>query len=275
MECRVDPIEAVRNGWIELWYQPKVDAQALTMLGAEALLRVRHPVVGILPPSLFIQMPEARLRTLCDTIINQALTDCAAFVAERRPIEIAINLPMAYLRDKHGIDHFCRHLPDHPHFPGLIVEIESADVARNWSLVKANSQKLRYSKVVLSVDHVGARSTWLRDIREVPFVEIKIDQNLVRGCATDKPKRVICKEICDLARSFGARSIAEGVEAWPDALAIRDLGCAAIRGALFAKPASREEFLKSCWTDTGQHLDNRFPRPSPRPHEPQQRSIVQ
>jgi hypothetical protein len=47
MERCIDPIQAVQNGWVELWYQPKVDAQALAMLGAEALLRVRHPVVGI------------------------------------------------------------------------------------------------------------------------------------------------------------------------------------------------------------------------------------
>jgi EAL domain-containing protein (putative c-di-GMP-specific phosphodiesterase class I) len=55
MEPCVDPNEAVHHGWMELWYQPKVDAQALATLGAEALLRARHSVVGIVPPKYFIR----------------------------------------------------------------------------------------------------------------------------------------------------------------------------------------------------------------------------
>jgi EAL domain-containing protein (putative c-di-GMP-specific phosphodiesterase class I) len=258
MERCVDPIQALQNGWVELWYQPKVDAQALAMLGAEALLRVRHPVVGIVPPRFFIETPgEFRVQTLSESIIKLATSDWARFLAHRLAIEIAIELPMAYFRDQRGIDYLCRQLPDHPHFPGLVLEIDSADFARNWSLAKAIAQTLRYRNVVLSVDRVGARCTWLRRIREVPFVELKIDPTLVRGCATDKRKRLICQEIYNLAQGFGVRTVGEGADSWSDALLLRDLGCQAIQGSLFAKPAPHKQFATSCWAERWPGFDRR------------------
>jgi EAL domain-containing protein (putative c-di-GMP-specific phosphodiesterase class I) len=263
MERCIDPIQAVQNGWVELWYQPKVDAQALAMLGAEALLRVRHPVVGIVPPRFFIETPgEFRVQTLSESIIKLATSDWTRFLADRRVIEIAINLPMAYFREQRGIDYLCRYLPDHPRFPGLVIEIDSADITRNWSLAKAIAQTLRHRKIVLSVDRVGARCAWLRDLREVPFVELKIDPTLVVGCATDKRKRLICQEICHLAQSFEVRTVAGRVDSWSDALVMRDLGCQAMQGSLFARPAPHKQFATSCWANTWQDFDRGFLRSS-------------
>jgi EAL domain-containing protein (putative c-di-GMP-specific phosphodiesterase class I) len=260
MERCVDPIQALQNGWIELWYQPKVDAQALAMLGAEALLRVRHPVVGVVPPRFFIETPgEFRVQTLSESIIKLATSDWTRFLADRRVIETAIDLPIAYFRDQRSIDYLCRHLPDHAGFPGLVLEFDSADFARNWELAKSIAQTLRYRKVVLSVDRVGARCTWLREIREVPFVELKIDPALVRGCATDKRKRFICQEIYNLAKGFGVRIVAEGVDSWSDALVMRDLGCQGVQGSLFAKPAPHKQFATSCWADRWLDFDRRVP----------------
>ena len=60
----LDMSEAVDSGWLELWYQPKIDARTLRMRGAEALLRVRHPMWGIVPPAYFIADDgDPRLRT--------------------------------------------------------------------------------------------------------------------------------------------------------------------------------------------------------------------
>jgi EAL domain-containing protein (putative c-di-GMP-specific phosphodiesterase class I) len=181
------------------------------------------------------------------------------FLADLRVIEIAIDLPMAYFRDQRGIDYLCRHLPDHPRFPGLTLEVDSADFARNWSLAKAIAQALRYRKVVLSVDRVGARCTWLRDIREAPFVELKIDPAPVRSCATDKRKRFICQEIYNLAQGLGVRTVAEGVDSWSDALLMHDLGCQAIQGSLFSKPSPHKQFATSRWADRSLNFDRRSP----------------
>jgi hypothetical protein len=120
----VDMAEAVRCGWVELWYQPKIDARAVVMRGVEALLRIRHPV-GIVPPAYLVPSDgDPRFAPLSESVISRAVEDWYYFFAQRGPIETAINLPMAFLQEPGSISRLCRQLPDNAAFDGLIVEIK-------------------------------------------------------------------------------------------------------------------------------------------------------
>jgi EAL domain-containing protein (putative c-di-GMP-specific phosphodiesterase class I) len=241
--------EAVRAGWLELWYQPKIDARAIVMRGAEGLLRVRHPSWGILSPTYFIPNDgDPRLRSVSEAVIRCAIDDWFLFFGERGPVEISINVPIAFLQNAESVGYLCQNLPDHSAFEGLIVEINGTDVVRNLALAKDIAKRLRLRKIAISLDDVGAEWTALSGFSDFPFVEIKVDQSFVRGCANDSAKQSMCCRILDLANSYGARTVAEGVETWADFLTVRELGFDLVQGFLFAKPATADRLARMCWT---------------------------
>jgi EAL domain-containing protein (putative c-di-GMP-specific phosphodiesterase class I)/CheY-like chemotaxis protein len=244
----VDMGEAVRAGWLELWYQPKIDAQAIIMRGAEALLRVRHPTWGIVPTAYFLADDgDPRFRPVSETVISRAVDDWHYFFSERGPIELAINLPIAFLQDPDSISCLRQKLPDHTAFQGLIIESNGTDIVRNLKLAKDVARQLRVHKIAISIDDLGAEWFSLTGLRDFPFVEIKVDRKFVTGCADDKLKQSMCRRIVDLASSYGARTVAEGVETWADFLAVREMGFDLVQGFLFAKPMSAEKFAQTCW----------------------------
>jgi EAL domain-containing protein (putative c-di-GMP-specific phosphodiesterase class I) len=79
----------------------------------------------------------------------------------------------------------------------------------------------------------------------LPFVEIKVDRKFVTGCADDRLKRTVCRQILDLADGYGARTLAEGVETKADFIAVREMGFDLVQGFLFAKPMTAKKFART------------------------------
>ena len=90
--------------------------------------------------------------------------------------------------------------------------------------------------LAISVDRLGDDWATLTQLRDFPFVEIKVDRELVSGCADDRAKRRLCQHIVEVANRSGARTVAVGVETEADFLTARELGFDLIQGFLFAKP---------------------------------------
>jgi EAL domain-containing protein (putative c-di-GMP-specific phosphodiesterase class I)/CheY-like chemotaxis protein len=242
----VDAAEAIGAGWLELWYQPKFSAQTLQMHGAEALVRVRHPNWGIVPPACFLpDAADPALQALSDFVIGRAFDDCAQFGTERQGIEIAINLPIGFFHDPQSIADLCRQISRCPALKGLIVEMEAADVAQNIELVQAAARQLRFGNIALSLDDLGSDWDLLLSLHECPFVEIKVDRTLISGCADDRLKQVVCRQIIEFADRFGARTVAEGVETRADFFAVRELGFDLAQGFLLAKPMTAQKFAQA------------------------------
>jgi len=244
----VDMAEAVRGGWLELWYQPKIDARSIAMRGVEALLRIRHPAWGIVPPAYLVPGDgDPRFTPLSDSVINRAVEDWYYFFAHHGPIETAINLPIAFLQEPDSVSRLCQLLPHHTAFEGLIVEISGTEIVRNLDWAKDVASQLRLHRIAISIDDLGAEWLSLTGLCNFPFVEIKVDQKFVTGCAEDRLKQSICRRILDLADGYGARTVAEGVETWDDFLAVREMGFDLVQGFLFAKPMSAQKFAQTCW----------------------------
>jgi EAL domain-containing protein (putative c-di-GMP-specific phosphodiesterase class I) len=218
------------------------------MRGAEALLRVRHPAWGIVPPAYLVPHDgEPRFPPLSDSVISCAVDDWHYFFAQRGPIETSINLPITCLQEPDSISRLCKQLPDNAAFEGLIVEIDGTEIVRNLNLAKEVARQLRSHKIAISIDDLGAEWLSLTGLCNFPFVEIKVDRKFVTGCAEDRLKQSICRRILDLADSYGARTVAEGVETWADFLAVREMGFDLAQGFLFAKPMSVQKLAQTCW----------------------------
>jgi hypothetical protein len=96
----VDVEEALLQGWLEMWYQPKIDVRTRKLAGAEALIRMRHPTWGIVPPAYFIPADgDPHFTALSEFVVARAIEDWHYFVAEGVPVELAINLPVPILED--------------------------------------------------------------------------------------------------------------------------------------------------------------------------------
>jgi len=242
----VDAAEAMRAGWLELWYQPKIGARTLTLREAEGLIRIRHPTWGIVPPAYFIPDDgDPHLRALSEFVIGRAIEDWRYFVEQYAPVELAINLPIAFLKDPQAVNNLCRQMPDHSAFQGLIIEINGIDVIGNLELLKEVAGRLRFHKIAISIDDLGAEWPSLVGLNDFPFVELKVDRKFIAGCADDRLKRAVCRQILDLADGYGARTVAEGVETRADFIAVSEMGFDLVQGFLFAKPMAAKKFART------------------------------
>jgi EAL domain-containing protein (putative c-di-GMP-specific phosphodiesterase class I) len=238
--------KALGAGWLELWYQPKIGSQTLDLRGAEALVRMRHPRLGIVKPAAFMpHMTERLLPALSQFVIAQALADWHYFLAEQRAIDLSINLPISFLDDPASFEYLCRQLPDDPAFQGLILEVDGNELTRDLAKARAFASQARLRKIAISVDRLGDEWAALLQQRDFPFVEIKVEPDLVTGCARDRSKRALCRHVVSAASQLGARTVAVGVENQADFLTARELGFDLIQGFLFAKPMGVQSFVRS------------------------------
>jgi EAL domain-containing protein (putative c-di-GMP-specific phosphodiesterase class I) len=83
------------------------------------------------------------------------------------------------------------------------------------------------------------------DLRTFPFVELKVDRQFVTGCADDRLKQTVCRRIVELAQSYGARSLASGVETRADFLTASEIGFDLVQGYLFGKPMGIKKFVRA------------------------------
>ncbi len=241
---RVD--EAMNAGWLELWYQPEIDTRSLAVRCTEALVRIRHPTWGVVPAAYFIPADaDPHFRALSEFVIGRAIDDWRYFVTQRGGVEIAINLPIAFLQDAESVSSLCQQIPDHPAFNGLTVEINGTEIVRNLEFVKDLARRLRFHNIAIAIDDLGAEWPLLAGLRDFPFAEIKVDRKFVTGCAIDRLKQTVCHRIIDLADGYGARTVAEGVETQADFLIAREMGFDKAQGFFLGKPSTAKKFARS------------------------------
>lgn len=242
----VDLVEALGNDWLELWYQAKIDPRALTPCGVEALIRLRHPNWGIVPPAHFLPEPgDPHFRALSDFVVLKAMMDWTRFAIDFMPIEIAINLPAAVLTDPDFVRRMHRQLPDHPDFIRLVVEVDSRELISDMTGVREIVRELASQGIGLSVDNLGAECSSLSGLEGVPVFELKVARHVVDGCAEDRLKRALCATLLDTARRLGARTVAEGVQRRADFIAVREMGFDLVQGFLFGKPMEARKFART------------------------------
>jgi EAL domain-containing protein (putative c-di-GMP-specific phosphodiesterase class I)/CheY-like chemotaxis protein len=244
-EFRLDLKQALQEGWLELWYQPKIDLKSLLICGAEALVRARHPEHGIVTPAQLLPPPgDPSYYALSKCVVRQALTDWGHFVDAGLPLKVAVNVPLAVLEAPDFVRNVRELLPQDARFPGLIFEITEDDAVRDPDHIHEIASQLRLYGIALSIDDFGKACSSLARLIELPCVELKIDRTFVAGCADDQVKRAVCETVSNLAHRFGISVCAEGVEQIDDLRRIISLGCDTAQGFFFSKPMERDLFIR-------------------------------
>lgn len=237
--------EALRNNWLELWYQPKIDLKSRLVCGAEALIRLRHPERGILPPQTFLPPPDHELRQpLADFVIRRALADWVFFAENNITTKLSINMPISIFETQAFVRKLRRYLPKHKKFPGLIIELTEDEVIRDTDFAREVATQLKLYNVGIAIDDFGKGHSTLERLQELPFCELKIDQRHIHGCSSNRKKYLLCQSIIALAHRMNITVVAEGVETVADLRCLQEMKCDIAQGFLFAQPMEKEEYMK-------------------------------
>lgn len=236
--------EALRNGWLELWYQPKIDLQKRTLVGAEALARVRHPEHGLVAPKAFLpHASQAELSELTTFVIKTALRDWSVFAASGANLKLAVNVTASTLGELPLAQLIRDNRPDDGNWPGLILEVVEDAFLHDLTLIHEVATQLSLYNVSLSIDDFGSGHSSMKRLRDLPCAELKLDHSFVRDCAENGRNARICEAVIKLAHELGIAVTAEGIERSSELRALRAMGCDIGQGFLFSPPVERDSLL--------------------------------
>ena len=238
--------EALRNGWLDIWYQPKIDLRRKCLAGAEALPRISHPQHGTLEPaSILADGDEAGLAQLTEHTLTTILRHWAVFAEAGFNLHLAVDLPASLLGKLPIAEIVAQHRPRADNWPGLILELSEDQIARNIDLAKKTAAALTGSGIAIAIDNFGAGYSSFASLRDLPFAELKLDASFVKNCATDATNAAICQTAIDLAHRFGSVAVAEGIASMTDLQALMVMGCDFGQGPLVAPPMPMARFLET------------------------------
>lgn len=253
---------ALERDWLEAWYQPKVSLQTGNWIGAEALIRLRHPELGVLGPGAFLPgAPEADLLALTERVIVCALRDWEECAALGMPgLGLAVNVPASAFAVLPIARIIREARPKAAEWPGLILEVTEDQIVNDLTIANEVAAELTAESCSLAIDDFGAGYSSLARLRQLPFSELKIDRAYVTDCHRDRVKEGLLESIIALARRFGLKTIGEGIETAHESHKLQGLGVGIGQGFLFAKPMPKEDLLARISATTGKQR----PAPAPR-----------
>ena len=236
--------DVLDRGWCELFYQPKIELRSARLVGAEGLIRARHPTRGILSPAAFLPgASENDLLALTERVIIGALRDWEACAAHGMSLKLSVNVPVCALV-KLPIPTILREeRPRASSWPGLIMEVTEDEIIHDLKIANDVAGALRAFNCTLSLDDFGAGYSSLARLRQLPFSEIKIDRGYVTNCHIDRVNAGLCETIVELGQRFGLRTVAEGIETSHESHKLQAIGCQIGQGYLFAKPMPKGQLI--------------------------------
>nr|WP_284701688.1 EAL domain-containing protein [Rhodoplanes tepidamans] len=233
---------ALADGVLSVFYQPIVAGDGLRMVGAEALVRWKHPVRGNIPPSVFVAVAEQAglMIELGEFVLRRALADARDWPE----LFIAINLSPIQVRDRGLVRTVAGALGDSGIEPSRVVlEITEGVLIDNPEEAKQRLKELRGLGVKIALDDFGSGYSSLSYLRRLPIDKLKIDKEFVSPLGRSANGGVILQAIVALGRALGLSVLAEGVETEEQRLLLRLAGCDEMQGYLFARPMPASAFL--------------------------------
>jgi EAL domain-containing protein (putative c-di-GMP-specific phosphodiesterase class I) len=237
---------ALPNGELQLYYQIQVDNEHRP-LGAEALVRWKHPQRGMVSPAQFIPVAEESSLILDIGLwaLDTACRQLAQWGANERTrtLSLAVNVSAQQFRKSDFVETVTAAIREHGIGPAhLKLELTESVVLSDVADVVAKMHALKALGVKLSLDDFGTGYSSLSYLKQLPLDQLKIDQSFVRDIANDPNDAVMVQTIIGMAQNFRLNVIAEGVETASQLDFLKRNGCMAYQGYLFGKPLPIEEF---------------------------------
>ena len=239
--------EAVEQEQFELHFQPIVSLDSSAVLGAEALVRWRHPERGLLPPGEFLPLAEESglIVPLGRWVLEDACRTLRGWQEEipGLPVYLTVNVSMRQLHEPAIVDHVREALAGSDLAPDrLVLEITESFLADETEAPRLRLQRIRALGVRLAVDDFGTGYSALGYLQRFPIDMLKIDRSFVAHARPGSPSRNLVRSIVQLGRSLHLEPVAEGVEDAEQAAELRAMGVRVGQGFHFARPLPPDDF---------------------------------
>jgi len=229
-----------------LHYQPKVDLRTGEITGAEALIRWKHPIRGLVSPAEFIPVAEdcGLILPISKWVLGEACRQGRAWMEAGLPqTAIAVNISAMAFRDESFLESVFAILAEtglDPRF--LEFELTESVLMKRAESAASVLQKLRARGIRVAVDDFGTGYSSLSYLRKFPIDALKIDQSFVRQITTTPDDTAIVAAVIAMGRSLKLRVIAEGVETREELEFLQALQCDEAQGYYFSRPVVADEF---------------------------------
>jgi diguanylate cyclase (GGDEF)-like protein len=253
VERRVHMEQDLRGAWergeLSLAYQPVYRLADNRLVGAEALLRWRHPGHGTVSPSLFVDVAEQSglIETIGPQVLRAACIDARRWqrdFASGRDLFVAVNVSPRQLRAADlstQVEAVLRETglaPQHLH-----IELTETAVIGDEARVSALLARLRNAGVKIWLDDFGTGFSGLSHLRRVPVDGVKIDRSFIADVLRDPDDLALTTAIIAMAHSLGIQVVAEGVEKEGQYAILRERGCDLAQGFWLGHPMTTQDFM--------------------------------
>jgi EAL domain-containing protein (putative c-di-GMP-specific phosphodiesterase class I)/DNA-binding NarL/FixJ family response regulator len=243
---REDLWHALENKQFYCDVQPKVTLSTGLLKGVECLARWQHPEYGVISPARFIPLAENSdiIEPLTLYLIEYSLEYLQQWLDRGLNLSAAVNIPPRILHNPSlidGIVDVCERKSIPPSH--VMLEVTESAIMENLAQALGSLARLRIRGFGLSCDDYGTGYSSLQQLSQVPFSELKIDQSLVNGVATNRALQVILDSALGMARRLGITAVAEGVETEDDWHFLRQSGCEIAQGYLIGRPMPASQLI--------------------------------
>lgn len=239
--------KALKDEKLDVYYQPKIDAQAGVIVGVEALLRWQDEELGFVPPDVFIKVAEETglIHPLWEIAMKKACTQISRWNEQRQtPLTLAVNFsakqfhdPASLVKQVKAILSDCKLSSEN-----FEVEItESTLLYNSKETIKALKDFQEYG-ISISIDDFGTGYSSLSYLKTLPIDCLKIDRSFIQDIREDYSNAEIPEAVINLARSLRLKVIAEGVEEEYQKQFLLSNGCHLMQGYLYSKPLNKDDF---------------------------------
>jgi diguanylate cyclase (GGDEF)-like protein len=239
--------QALASHRFRLNFQPQVDVASGRVVGAEALIRWRDPVMGEISPMKFIPVAEDTgfITAIGDWVLSHAAAQAARWRDEGRELTVAVNVSALQFQQSHFVDRVAEVLRSNDLPPHLLeLELTESILVRDADEALQRLQALAALGVRLSIDDFGTGYSSLAYLKRFPIYSVKIDRSFIQGLPSDGSDAGIVRAIVQMARALDMRVIAEGVETTPQRDFLLGIGCDAFQGFLFSPALDPLSFVK-------------------------------
>ncbi|AHC13861.1 diguanylate cyclase/phosphodiesterase (GGDEF & EAL domains) with PAS/PAC sensor(s) [Salinispira pacifica] len=237
--------QAVDRRELSLHFQPQLDVSG-KLVGAEALLRWQHPVLGSVNPDEFIPVAEETglIIPIGTWVIRKACETLAAWQKRGLNIPVSVNISPRQLKDVKLQRTVISSLREHGLHPSLLhLEITENSLVENKEGLISRLQNLSDIGLKFSIDDFGTGYSSLSYLKRLPIAEVKIDRSFVIDLPFDTQNTALVQSIISMVRGLGLMVVAEGVDSLEQLNFLRQNGCHIIQGFYHSEPLSHDHFL--------------------------------
>lgn len=241
--------KAIENKEFFLVYQPIIDLNSEQIISLEALIRWKHPKMGLISPNEFIHLAEENgfIIQLGEWVLRKTCLQIKKWQNKRlRPVQVVVNVSgiqiskedfigtLNQILNETGINSSC-----------LGVELTESALMLNKKTITNTLEQLMKMGIKISIDDFGTGYSSFSYLKNFPIDKLKIDQSFIRDCTTNKNGAAIVKAIIAMGHHLDLIVLAEGVETLEQLRLLQTLGCDEIQGYLYSQPLLPRDIQKT------------------------------